>query len=183
MLNYKTFMELQTHSDALMCKIFPTTLMGPARAWFNSLELGSVKNFLDLANVFISKFIVGVPAKRKTSYLETVRQRGNESLREYVARFNSEALQILELDEGRAVETMQKGTTSHEFFKSLCQKSPTTLSELMKRAKKYIRHDDALTTSQFARNDREKGRAGDDKKQDRIERRQDRGLEALNKHR
>lgn len=30
MLNYKTFMELQTHSDALICKDFPTTLMGPA---------------------------------------------------------------------------------------------------------------------------------------------------------
>lgn len=27
-LNYKTFMELQMHSDALSCKVFPTTLTG-----------------------------------------------------------------------------------------------------------------------------------------------------------
>lgn len=56
-----------------------------------------------------------------------------------MARFNSEALQIPELDEKRAVEAMQKGTISLEFFGSLCRKPPTTLSELMKRAEKYIR--------------------------------------------
>ena len=138
-MNYKTFMELQTLSDALMCKVFPTTLSGPARAWFNSLEAGSISSFGDLATRFISRFIAGVPADRKTSYLETVRQRRAESLREYFARFNTEALQIPELDEGRGVEAMQKGTTSVECFGSLSRKPPTSLAELMKRAEKYIR--------------------------------------------
>ncbi|KAG8645588.1 hypothetical protein MANES_10G076111v8 [Manihot esculenta] len=151
-------MELQTLSDALMCKVFPTTLSGPARAWFNSLEAGSIKSFGDLATRFISRFIAGVPADRKTSYLETVKQKEGESLREYVARFNTEALQIPELDEGRAVEAMQKGTTSAEFFGSLSRKPPTSLAELMKRAEKYIRQDDALVTSRFA-----KGMAGKEK--------------------
>ncbi|XP_021600736.1 uncharacterized protein LOC110606296 [Manihot esculenta] len=149
-LNYKTFMELQTLSDALICKVFPTTLTGPASAWFNSLKAGSVRSFRDLVNVFISRFIARVPADRKTSYLETVRQKRNESLREYVACFNTEALQIPKLDESRVVEAMQKGTTSPEFFGSLCRKPPTSLAELMKRAEKYIRQDDALTTSRFA---------------------------------
>ncbi|XP_043811986.1 uncharacterized protein LOC122723547, partial [Manihot esculenta] len=84
-LNYKTFMELQTLSDALMCKVFPTTLTGLARAWFNSLEAGSIRSFGDLASAFINRFIAGVPAERKTSYLEMVKQRKDESLREYVA--------------------------------------------------------------------------------------------------
>ncbi|XP_021631775.1 uncharacterized protein LOC110629169 [Manihot esculenta] len=79
-------------------KVFLTMLTGPARAWFNSLEAGSIRSFGDLANSFISRFIVGVPADRKTSYLETVKQRRDESLREYVARFNMEALQIPDLD-------------------------------------------------------------------------------------
>ena len=150
-LNYKTLMELQTLSDALVCKVFPTMLTGPARAWFNSLEVESIRSFGDLVNVFISQFIAGVPADRKTNYLETVKQRRNESLREYVARFNTEALQIPELDEGRAGEAMQKGTTSPEFFGSLSRKPPTSLAELMKRAEKYIRQDDALMTSRFAK--------------------------------
>lgn len=64
-----------------------------------------------------------------------------------MARFNSEALQIPELDEVKVVETIQRGKTSPEFFGNLCRKPPNTLSELMKRVKKYIRQDDALTRS------------------------------------
>ncbi|XP_021612947.1 uncharacterized protein LOC110615414 [Manihot esculenta] len=148
-LNYKTFMELQTLSDALMCKVFPTTLTRPARAWFNSLDAKSIKSFGDLANVFISRFIAGVTAERKTSYLETVRQRKNESLREYVARFNTEAL-----------------------------KPPTSLAELMKRAEKYIRQDDALTTSRFTREAADRGKALEERRSERPERRHNKGPEA-----
>ncbi|XP_021621477.1 uncharacterized protein LOC110621504 [Manihot esculenta] len=129
-------MELQTHLDALMYKVFPTNPTRPARAWFNYLTIGSIKGFMDLANVFINRFIVGVSAKRKTSYLEIVSQRRNESLREYVARFNSEALQIFKLDEARAVEAMQ---------------------------------DDALTTSRFAREGGDRGKAVEDTQQERVE--------------
>ncbi|XP_043805311.1 uncharacterized protein LOC122721521 [Manihot esculenta] len=171
-LNYKTFMELQTLSNALMCKVFPTTLTGPARAWFNGLEAGSIRSFGDLANVFISRFIAGVPADRKTSYLEIVRQRRKESLREYVARFNTETLQIPELNENRVVEAMQKGTTSLEFFGLLCRKPPTTLAELMKRVEKYIRQDDALMTSRFAKEATDRGKSPEERRSERYEKRQ-----------
>ncbi|XP_021595168.1 uncharacterized protein LOC110602049 [Manihot esculenta] len=176
-LNYKTFMELQTLLDALMCKVFPTTLTRPARAWFNSLEAGSIKSFGDLANIFISWFIAGVLDERKTSYLETVRQRKNEFLREYVARFNMEALQIQKLDESQAVEAMQKGNTSPEFFRSLCRKPPTTLAELMKRVEKYIRQDDALTTSRFIREAGDREKVVKERRSKRLERRQNKGPE------
>ncbi|XP_021616528.1 uncharacterized protein LOC110617828 [Manihot esculenta] len=92
------------------------------------------------------------------------------------------ALQIPKLDEAGAIEAMQKGTTSLEFFGSLCRKLPTTLAELMKRAEKYIRQYDALTTSRFAKEPRDRGKTGEDKRPDKQERRQDRGPEALNKH-
>ncbi|XP_021616640.1 uncharacterized protein LOC110617953 [Manihot esculenta] len=176
-LSYKTFMELQALSDALMCKVFPTTLAGPARAWFNNLEVGSIRSFGDLANAFISQFVAGVPAERKTSYLEMVRQRRDESLREYVARFNTEALQTPELDEGRAVEAMQKGMTSSEFFGSLSRKPPTSLAELMKRAEKYIRQDDALVTSRFAKGAVDKGKALEERRPERQEKKQGRRSE------
>ncbi|XP_043815317.1 uncharacterized protein LOC110607481 [Manihot esculenta] len=161
-----------------MCKVFPTTLIGPARVWFNSLEAESIRSFGDLANVSISQFIAGVPAYKKTSYLETVRQRRNESLREYVARFNTEALQILELDEGRVVEAIQKGTISPEFFGSLSSKPPISLAELMKRAEKYIRQDDTLITSRFPKEAADRGKASEERRPERHEKRQNKKPEA-----
>lgn len=89
---------------------------------------------------------------------------------------------MLMLDEVRVVEAMQIGMTYPKFFESLCRKPPNTLSKLMKRAEKYIRQDDALTTSRFAREDKERGRGIDDRRNDIPERRMDIGLEALNKH-
>ncbi|XP_021616539.1 uncharacterized protein LOC110617841 [Manihot esculenta] len=160
-----------------MCKVFPTALTGPAWAWFNSLEAVSIRSFGDLATIFNSRFIAGVPADRKTSYLETVRQRRNETLREYVARFNTKALQIPELDENRAVEAMQKGTTSPEFFGSLSRKLPTSLAELMKRVEKYIRQDDALVTSRFAKEVADSGKAPEERRSKRQEKKQSKRLE------
>lgn len=58
----------------------------------NSLKSDSIQTFIDLANSFIGWLVANVLAERKTSYLKTVRQRTNESLREYVPRFNVEAL-------------------------------------------------------------------------------------------
>lgn len=72
-----------------------------------------------------------MPKERKTSYLETIKQKGDETLREYVAKFNVEALQIPDLNESRFIEAMQKGNTSAEFFGSLSRKPPSTLVELM----------------------------------------------------
>lgn len=91
-INYKTFIELQIHYDALLYKVFPTTLTGIVLTWFNNLEAKSIQNFYDLANSFMERFIASVLAQRKMSYLEMVRQRKDETLREYVARFNAEAL-------------------------------------------------------------------------------------------
>lgn len=53
----------------------------------------------------------------------------------------------------------------------------------MKRAKKYIRQDDALAISQFAWEDKERDRGINDRRRDIPKKRLDKGLEALNKHR
>ncbi|XP_021595171.1 uncharacterized protein LOC110602053 [Manihot esculenta] len=158
-LNYKTFMELQTHSDVLMCKVFPTTLTGSDWAWFNNLELGSIQNLINLASVFISRFIIGVSAERKMSYLKTVCQRRNESLREYVAIFNSKALQIPELDERRLGD--------RERSRGEEDKRQDRLERRLDRGPETLN----------------RSRGEEDKRQDRLERRLDRGLETLNKHR
>ncbi|KAJ9183398.1 hypothetical protein P3X46_007260 [Hevea brasiliensis] len=48
-----------------------------------------------------------------------VKQKKEEILREYVARFNIEALQVSNIDNTKAIEGRLKGTISTKFFKSL----------------------------------------------------------------
>lgn len=61
-INYKTFMELQTHTDALLCNVFPTILTGATLMWFNNLEVESIRTFGDLANSFMGKFVASILA-------------------------------------------------------------------------------------------------------------------------
>ena len=40
---FKTLMHLQGVADEIMCRVFPTTLRGPARIWFSRLIPNSMK--------------------------------------------------------------------------------------------------------------------------------------------
>ncbi|XP_043811001.1 uncharacterized protein LOC122723282 [Manihot esculenta] len=62
--------------------------------------------------------------------------------------------------------------TSPEFFGSLSRKPPTTLAELMKRAEKYIRQNDALVTSRFAKGAEDRGKAPKERRSKRHEKKQ-----------
>ena len=42
-----------------MCRVFPTTLKGPARIWFNKLTPNSISTFKELSAQFASHFIGG----------------------------------------------------------------------------------------------------------------------------
>ena len=45
--------SLETSNDVLMCKLFVTTLVGSALAWFIQLPTGSLDSFEDLGRKFM----------------------------------------------------------------------------------------------------------------------------------
>ena len=45
-------MSLHTHNDALICKLFPSSLGPVALRWFNGLRKGSIHNFSKLIQEF-----------------------------------------------------------------------------------------------------------------------------------
>ena len=54
MLHFNQAMILNAGNDRLLCKVFPTSLKGPALAWFHKLPRGSLNSFGELWATFVS---------------------------------------------------------------------------------------------------------------------------------
>ena len=55
--HYIQMMSLDTHNNALMCKVFPSSLGPTALRWFNGLRKGSIHSFSELIKEFGVQFM------------------------------------------------------------------------------------------------------------------------------
>ena len=109
---FKTLMHLQGVADEIMCRAFPTTLKRPVRVWFNRLTPNSIGTFKELSAQFASHFIRGGGGHRYNkciACLMSIKQREDETLKSYIARFNKEALLIDKVDDKILVATFTNG--------------------------------------------------------------------------
>ncbi|XP_058185641.1 uncharacterized protein LOC131302865 [Rhododendron vialii] len=141
---YKSLMHLQAVPDEVMCRAFPVTLKGSARAWFNKLPPGSIRNFKELSTSFVSYFIAGQRYGKPATHLLTVKQGKWESLREYTTRFNKEVVQIDEADDNVSITAYIAGLYSGQFLYLVSQEPPKTMAELMLRAQKHMNAEEAV---------------------------------------
>ena len=54
---YIQMMSLHTHNDALMCKVFPSSLGFTSLRWFNRLRKCSIHGFFELIQEFGVRFM------------------------------------------------------------------------------------------------------------------------------
>ena len=66
---FVNYMQLYNTSDRLLCKVFPTTLIGTAQKWYNKLPPGSITTWKDLSTKFILRFFPNIPPKRSSEQL------------------------------------------------------------------------------------------------------------------
>ncbi|XP_022880891.1 uncharacterized protein LOC111398189 [Olea europaea var. sylvestris] len=111
---YTDVMNLQVAPDQVMCKTFPQTLTNAARDW-----------------------------KIGTSLMQ-LRQGQNETLRDFMTRFNKERLQILDLHITAAVFALTYAIKCEALKMSLSKTLPKTMIELLTRVEKYINMEETL---------------------------------------
>ncbi|XP_050211534.1 uncharacterized protein LOC126661715 [Mercurialis annua] len=134
-------MGLLSISDAILCRIFPTTLTDTAQRWYNKLKPGSIKSFASLSTKFLNRYLTNVPAKTTTSILRSSIQE-EETLRSYIERLNKQAMKIDNLNVDMATEALQEGTRFRKLVDKLLVNKPTTFSNLMGIAQKYFELDE-----------------------------------------
>ena len=74
----------------------------------------------------------------------SIKQREDETLRSYIARFNKEALSIDEVNNKILVAAFTNGLRKDKFLFSLYKNNPKTMSNVLYRATKYMNVEDAL---------------------------------------
>ncbi|PNX63491.1 hypothetical protein L195_g061655, partial [Trifolium pratense] len=81
-------------SGAIRCRLFPTTLRKGAMTWYHSLAPQSVSSWRDLADQFCRHFTASRKQPKTEAVLDAIFQGDNESLRNFIERFNKEAVQV-----------------------------------------------------------------------------------------
>ncbi|XP_057775264.1 uncharacterized protein LOC130994243 [Salvia miltiorrhiza] len=89
---------LHQYVEGIKCRIFATTLSGMAQRWFHNLRSNSIQSYGDLYLMFMRQFASSKRVGRTAISLMDIKQEPQETLREYVARFNITALDIPEAE-------------------------------------------------------------------------------------
>ncbi|GLU17503.1 hypothetical protein SLE2022_338670 [Rubroshorea leprosula] len=131
-------MPAQNASDALMCKIFPSTFRGNARTWYYSLPPRSISSYTEMTSAFATKFSSRRLIRKTTTELMRVKQRDGESLKNYMSRFNDAVLEVNSFDQAVGIAAVIAGLKHDRFRDSLIKHAAITFSEVNDRSLKFI---------------------------------------------
>ena len=80
-------MAVHSRNEALMCKVFPTSLGPVAMRWFDGLGASSIDSFKELTRTFGSHFITCSRVPRPLDSLLSMTMREGETLKTYSDRY------------------------------------------------------------------------------------------------
>ena len=78
--HYIQMMSLYSRDDALMCKVFPSSLKLIALRWFNGLRKGSIHSFTELIQEFVVQFMICSRVPQPVDALLSMKIRAGETL-------------------------------------------------------------------------------------------------------
>ena len=80
-------MAIYSQNEALMCKVFPSSLGPVAMRWFNSLKTNSIGSYKQLTQAFCFRFITNSKVLRPLSSLLSLSMHEGETLKAYLDRY------------------------------------------------------------------------------------------------
>ena len=131
---------VHSKNEALMCKVFPSSLGPVAMRWFNGLKTNSIDSYKQLIQAFGSRFITNNRVPRPLSSLFSLSIHGGETLKSYSDRYWEMYNEMDGNFDDIAISTFKSGLPiEHGLRKSLTGKPITSVRQLMDRIDKYKR--------------------------------------------
>ncbi|XP_070682894.1 uncharacterized protein [Malus domestica] len=133
-------MALEGDDEALMYKLFSSSLSRSSLTWFRQLKSRSIESFTDLCEAFISQYVCNRRSRKDVTILFSTKQNVGESLKSYMTRFTEEMSTLEECDSHTAALAFREGVLpGTKMRRSLIETPPLDMREVMARADGIIR--------------------------------------------
>uniref|UniRef100_A0A2N9IJ32 Retrotransposon gag domain-containing protein n=1 Tax=Fagus sylvatica TaxID=28930 RepID=A0A2N9IJ32_FAGSY len=138
--HYRQSMAIHLGNNALMCRMFPSSLGPMSLRWFNRLPHSSIFSWNELAEAFVSRFITNSRKPKEFASLMSMRMKDSESLKNYSARYWEVYNEVDGGTEDMAMKTFKEGLhPESELRHSLSKRSARNMRDLMSRIEQYVR--------------------------------------------
>ncbi|KAM2006115.1 hypothetical protein ACFX15_001211 [Malus domestica] len=131
---FESTMAYRMHTDEKRCLLFPSTLSGGALNWYCCLPPEAVDSFEELRKLFVFQHIFQTDRLHFADDLYTIRQKPDESLREYAGRFSNEYSRCVEADDKTALKAFTVGLRDCFFKYMINANTWKTYSKVMAQA-------------------------------------------------
>jgi hypothetical protein len=126
--------------EVCLCKGFGSTLSGAALQWFVNLPNGAIDSFASLVNQLNCQFASSRKLEKQPFDLYKIVQGCDESLRDYLHRFNKEKISILGCENSTAIEAFRQGLLfDSDLYKELTKHKCLTFEDVQAKALAHIR--------------------------------------------
>ena len=116
-------MAVHFGNEALMCKVFPSSLRPVTMRWFDALEEGSIRSFKELMRAFGARSVTCSRVPKPLDSLLSMAKKEGETFKTYSDRYWETYNEIDGDFEDVVVRTFKVGLlTEHELRKSLTMK-------------------------------------------------------------
>ncbi|XP_074352819.1 uncharacterized protein LOC141691970 [Apium graveolens] len=92
-------MEVYQINDLTKCRLLAATLRDNAHQWFKRLPANSIRSWRQMSEMFLSQFRASVAYTPPANTLANIKQKDNETLNEYLKRFNDEVPKVRKASE------------------------------------------------------------------------------------
>ena len=191
LMHFRQIMTLQMGNNALLCKVFPSSLAGPTLSWFHRLAPNTVTSFRCFFEKFVTQYMCLVMRKQSVTSLFHFRMGRSESIMDFMKRYRAAILQLNVVSLNTVLQAVKQAIRPYtQFFGSLLLNPSTTIDKLFQRVNQYTMLEDDIvtatkrtvaTTSDSRHYDKSKGKRGRDE-QDRRDKRDPRDLGRTGHH-
>jgi len=141
---FRAQMLISGGSDAVRCKMFVGTLSSTALKWFGKIPHATITSFNIFARLFMERFAVNRPKQLQIADMFDIKQRQEETLKQFLNRFCDVSMGLTNPSEEMLVGAFVKGLRAHSFSESLIRTPAMTLAEIRSRATIYIETEEAM---------------------------------------